>query len=175
MNIQSLALRIDANNDGVYNMWELWDVAKAIYRLPGNLVVEGLGNLPLVANFLNINASVNSGYSSLNGTLAVAISLVFWVAILFTVLTVTSPSAPLEEDGNTLTNAGQAPSSQHALHNHHVHAASLHQHAAAPRRGLAAKAATVPRDRAHLPVSRTYYAAPGKKPIRKRNRLRLAH
>lgn len=175
MYIRSLAFSIDTNNDGLYSVWELWEVAKAIYRLPGNLVVEGLGNLPWVASFLNINASASTGYSSLNGTLAIALSLVFWVAILFTVLTVTSPSVPPRSEENGSGANTNSDLAHQKLHNHHVHAAALHQHAAAPRHGLAAKAATLPRDRIHLPVSRACYAAPGRKPIRKRNKLRLVH
>lgn len=178
MTIQSLAFSLDANHDGTYSAWELWEVGKAIYHLPGNLAVEALGQLPFAQHYLHIEASATTGYDSLNGTLAIALSLAFWVAILFTVLTVASPTSPesLQEPTNNTPsgkNAQGAPSGSQALHNYHVHAASLHEHAATPRRGLAAKAATVPRDRMHLPVSRTYYAAPGRKPVRKRYRPHL--
>ena len=174
MKIQSLMFTVDTNHDGTYNMRELWEVGKAIYRLPGNLLVEGLGNLPYAAQFLNIQASASNGYASLNGTLAVAVSLIFWVSLVFTVLTIASPTDP-NALPDAAANLSPQNSKQHTLHNQHVHAALLHQHAAAPRRGLAGKAATVSRDRMHLPVSRSYYAAPGRKPVRKRHRLRLAH
>ena len=178
MTIQSLAFSLDANHDGTYSAWELWEVGKAIYHLPGNLVVEALGQFPFAQHYLQIEASAATGYSSLNGTLAIALSLAFWVAILFTVLTVASPTDPESlqqptEIPSPEKNAQGTPLGSQALHNHHVHAASLHEHAATPRRGLAAKAATVSRDRMHLPVSRTYYAAPGRKPVRKRYRPHL--
>jgi hypothetical protein len=178
MTIQSLAFSLDANQDGAYSAWELWEVCKALYHLPGNLVVEALGQLPIAQHFLHIEASAATGYGSLNGTLAIALSLAFWVAILFTVLTVASPTDPesLQQPTETTpsgTNVQGTSLGSQTLHNHHVHAASLHEHAAMPRRGLAAKAATVPRDRMHLPVSRTYYAAPGRKPVRKRYRPHL--
>src|SRR5690606_41914550 len=51
MNIESLKMVVDINRDGSYSLWELWEAVTFVYRLPGNLMVEGLGNIPYVADF----------------------------------------------------------------------------------------------------------------------------
>jgi hypothetical protein len=177
MNIHSLMFTLDANHDGHYSLWEFWDVCRAIYWLPGNLVVEGLGHIPWLASMLNIHASQATGYGSLNGTLAVVLSLAFWVSVLFTVLTVASPTDTQALDDLAGANvhdtafpggsSGLGPQGGIATHQHVLLAGN--------RKGLSAKAAAVSHTRMHPPVSRSYYALPGKTPARKRHRMRLAH
>jgi hypothetical protein len=164
MAIRSLNYVIDVNANGSISLWELWEFAKFIYRLPGNLVVEGLGNLPYVAPALNLHASAAQGYSSLNGTLAVALSLVFWVAVLFAVLTWASPTDVTRTDNDADTamkplNTSAAPPP--------VSADSGVSAGEPARQAL--------HHRPHHPVSRPAYAAPGTQPARKRHRLRHTH
>lgn len=121
MAIQTLNFTVDLNNDGAYSLWELWLVAKELYRVPGNLAVEGLGNIPVVAEWLNIRASEATGYASLNGTLAVLISLLFWTALLFTALSYLSPDAGTEtepEEQHTKTQRQQTSQNPGVTHTH---------------------------------------------------------
>ena len=129
MAVQTLNFNVDLNNDGAYSLWELWLVAKELYRVPGNLVVEGLGNIPFMADALNIRASESAGYTSLNGTLAVLISLLFWTALLFTALSYLSPDATSETDPEQESNEANAHQSVRepvsaARHHKHHHPAS---------------------------------------------------
>lgn len=91
MNIESLKLIVDINHDGHYSLWEVWEAAKSLYRMPGNLMVEGLGHVPYVSDILGIHASAGTGYDSFNGLLAITLSLLFWIAVLFAILTLSSP------------------------------------------------------------------------------------
>lgn len=125
MAIQTLNLTVDLNHDGAYSTWELWLVAKELYRIPGNLVVEGLGNIPFMAQWLDIRASEATGYASLNGTLAVLISLLFWTVLLFTALSYLSPDADPETDsgqqgnGNNTVQSVRQPLGNTRHHKHH--------------------------------------------------------
>src|SRR3546814_12519759 len=74
-------------------MWELWESVKFVYRMPGNLAVEGLGHVPYLSSFLGIKASEATGYGRLDGLLSVTLSLLFWMVLLFCSLTLSSPSA----------------------------------------------------------------------------------
>src|SRR5690554_1555376 len=91
MKIQALDLVVDLNRDGTYSGWELWEAIKFLYRLPGNLLTEALGHIPYVSSALGIQASEASGYASLNGLFAVTLSLIFWVLVVFAMLTLASP------------------------------------------------------------------------------------
>ncbi len=148
MNIQSLHLVADINGDGSYSLWEIWEIVRFIYRLPGNLLVEGLGHLPYVSTLLGIHASPAAGYSSLGGMLSVTLSLLFWVAILFTVLNLTSPTVQDPEES-----APRTPEADPATLGHHGPDSGTHT------------------GRPHLPVSRPTYAASG---IRQHKRHRLS-
>src|SRR5690606_36317445 len=90
MNIQSFAWAIDLNGDGVYSMWENWEAAKWVFRLPGNLLLEGLGHIPYLSSLLGIHASEASGYGSLNGGLASSLSLLIWVVAIASILNLSS-------------------------------------------------------------------------------------
>lgn len=90
MHIESLNFSMDINGDGVYSRWEVWETVVWAYRLPGNLVMEGLGHVPVLSDLLGIKASAATGYASLNGTVAVTLSLVFWLAIVVGLLSASS-------------------------------------------------------------------------------------
>ncbi len=90
MHIETLNFSMDINGDGVYSRWEIWETLVWAYRLPGNLVVEGLGNVPVLSDLLGIQASQATGYASLNGPVAVALSLVFWLGLIVGALALTS-------------------------------------------------------------------------------------
>src|SRR3546814_19184028 len=93
MKIESLNIVVDLNHDGAYRMWELWESVKFVYRMPGNLSVEGLGHVPYLSSFLGIKASEATGYGSLDGLMSVPLSLLFWMVLLFSALTLSSTSA----------------------------------------------------------------------------------
>lgn len=122
MAVQALNFNIDLNNDGVYSLWELWHVVKDLYHAPGNLVIEGLGHIPFIAEPLGIRASEAAGYASLDSILAVLLSLMFWTALLFTALSRLSPDAAVESEkaNNSSTSFGSANThAQHAQHRSH--------------------------------------------------------
>lgn len=80
--IESFNLVLDANHDGAISLAEAWHVFGWLYQLPGNLVIEVLGAIPPVANLLQIQASAETGYGSLNGGLATVISLLIWLLVV---------------------------------------------------------------------------------------------
>src|SRR3546814_11498243 len=90
-------------------MWELWESVKFVYRMPGNLAVEGLGHVPYLSSFLGIKASEATGYGSLDGLLSVTLSLLFWMVLLFSALTLSSPSADEESTDQTDVRRGVPP------------------------------------------------------------------
>lgn len=176
MALRSLQYTLDANLDGSVSAWEIWEAAKFLYRLPGNLAVEGMGNIPILADVLRIQASPATGYESLGGTLSLAISLVAWVALLFWLLTATSPSVPAQ----TAAEENPTPNANHE-HTSATQAMATRQEA---QRDIAPEgynsqgqaplaenaAAGHRRQRPHLPVSRRYYAAPGTRTSHRRHR-----
>lgn len=97
MNIKSLDLVVDLNADGRYSFWEIWELLRDIYRLPGNLLIEGLGHIPYVSDVLGIHASAATGYASLNGLLAVTLSLLFWIVLILGLMAWASPDANPDE------------------------------------------------------------------------------
>lgn len=155
MNIQSLNFSVDINRDGHYSAWELWDILKVVYRLPGNLLVEGLGHIPPIASLLNIDATPANGYGSLDGLLSVTLSLLFWIIVIFGMLTLASPKA--EEDDDLL----HENTENHAKDKTSFGAGSVLPANTATTR---ANALLRPATRRHHPVSRPVYAASGKKP-----------
>src|SRR5699024_640115 len=68
--------------EGCITRENISELAIWLYQLPGNLIMEAIGNLPVLPGLLDIQASASTGYSSLNGTITHALSLLFWVAIL---------------------------------------------------------------------------------------------
>ena len=157
MNIQSLVWTIDLNNDGSYSAWEILETVRWVFRIPGNLILEALGNTPYLSSLLHIEASAATGYNSLNGSLASSLSLIVWALALVGILTLASPSVikkdrtsePLLIGSNVVSTTQQlaapAANSPHTASSHHV----------------------------HLPVSRSNYAMPGTKPIRHKRHRRL--
>ncbi|MBC2769819.1 hypothetical protein [Pusillimonas minor] len=117
MNIKSLDLVVDINADGRYSFWEIWELLRDLYRLPGNLLVEGLGHIPYVSDVLGIRASEAVGYASLNGLLAVTLSLLFWIALILGLMAWASPDADPDEvnkDAKSAANSSTAKAVQPA-------------------------------------------------------------
>lgn len=163
MKIQALDLVVDLNRDGTYSGWELWEAIKFLYRLPGNLITEALGHLPYVSSTLGIRASEATGYDSLNGLFAVTLSLIFWVLVVFILLTLASPEK--DDDGSTASHLPNAmPAASTAKSD-----AGLPPTLDSPHPGHGtATGGIAPSVHSHLPVSRPLYAAPGKRPKRRR-------
>ncbi|NYT85430.1 hypothetical protein [Pollutimonas harenae] len=157
MNIQSFVWTIDLNGNGAYSAWELWEAAKWVYRIPGNLLLEGLGHVPYLSSLLHIHASEATGYASLNGGMASLLSLVIWVAAIFSVLTLSSPT--VYEDDSTL-DSGQSLIGMSTAANRQIAGPQKDQDFSADHH-------------AHRPVSRANYAIPGTKPIRHKRHRRL--
>lgn len=117
MNIKSLDLVVDLNADGRYSFWEIWELLRDLYRLPGNLLVEGLGHIPYVSDVLGIRASEAVGYASLNGLLAVTLSLLFWIALVLGLMAWASPDADPDDannDGKSAAGSSTATAAQPA-------------------------------------------------------------
>lgn len=97
MQIQTFQWVIDANGDGSYSLVELLETVRWIYRIPGSLIVEALGNAPVVSDVLHIQALADTGYASLHGGLVGIISLMFWASLILWVLyTSSTPKAEPE-------------------------------------------------------------------------------
>ena len=154
MNIQSLNLIVDINNDNRYSAWELWEAIKFVYRLPGNLLVEGMGHIPPLASLFNIDATPANGYGSLDGLLSVTLTLIFWVILIFGMLTLASPS-PDDGDDERMTGFEALPN---------ANSVSSRQSSVGTVTGDSTIVTLAKRP--HHPVSRPVYAAPGKKPKR---------
>lgn len=86
MELQALNYVLDIDGDGQIAGWEAIHAIKWGFSLPGRLIIEGLGNIPLVAETLGIQASAATGYASFNSLLATVLNLLFWV-ILFLLIT----------------------------------------------------------------------------------------
>ena len=82
MHFQSLQWVIDLNADGHISMWELWETLRWVFRMPGSLGVELIGQYPALAQILGIHASAATGYASLSGLLAKVLSFLFWLPLL---------------------------------------------------------------------------------------------
>ena len=164
MKIQALDLVVDLNHDGRYSGWELWEAIKFLYRHPGNLITEALGHIPYVSSTLGIHASEATGYDSLDGLLAVTLSLIFWVLVVFGLLTLASPDKDEDIDTANATTSAVPPVSTGLDDDQAV------VREGSPTPGHAVAIDGVPAGpRGHLPVSRPLYAAPGKRPKRRRS------
>ena len=86
MQFQTLQWVMDVNGDGSLSVWELWETARWVFRIPGNLIIEFVGQFPALAALLNVSASPETGYASLNGIAAKALTLLVWVPLLLWVL-----------------------------------------------------------------------------------------
>lgn len=73
MVLASLQFTLDIDGDGSISRWEAWQAFLWLYRLPGNLVLEGLDRL--------LPAAQLAGKAGATGTLGVILSLVFWVGL----------------------------------------------------------------------------------------------
>ena len=82
MNIQALHFVLDIDGNGSVAGWEIIVALKWAFSLPGRLMVEGLGNIPLVADTFHIQASAATGYASFHSLLATVLTLLFWVGCL---------------------------------------------------------------------------------------------
>lgn len=90
MQFQTFQWVMDINADGHLSSWELWETIRWIFRMPGSLVIELLGQFPLIAKPLGIAASAATGYGSLDGLLAKLFSFLFWVPLLIALLSLSS-------------------------------------------------------------------------------------
>jgi hypothetical protein len=82
MNIVSLHWVIDSNHDGQISLVETWHTLQWLYKLPGNLFIEGLGHIPAAATTFHIHATEQAGYYSLNSWFTALFSLFFWLFVL---------------------------------------------------------------------------------------------
>ncbi len=82
MHFQTFQWAIDLNSDGHISLWEIWETVRWVFRIPGSLVIELLGQFPALAQLLNINASATTGYASLDSLFTKVLSLFFWVPLV---------------------------------------------------------------------------------------------
>lgn len=81
MYIRSLQWSMDINGDGKFSMWEMWETVRWAFQLPGNLLLEAIGQFPALATLLHVQASASTGYASLNTVPTKAITLLFWICL----------------------------------------------------------------------------------------------
>lgn len=86
MHIQTFQWVVDINADGHFSAWEIWETIRWIFRMPGSLIVELIGQSPFLSQALGIKASVATGYASLDGLFAKVLSLFFWLPLLMWIL-----------------------------------------------------------------------------------------
>ena len=102
MNIHALQFALDIDRDGAIAGWEIVETLKWVFSLPGRLMVEGLGNIPIVADTFGIQASAATGYASFHSLLATVLTLLFWVGglVLITRIGANPPgdAAPADVD-----------------------------------------------------------------------------
>lgn len=81
--------------------FSFWQMLRWLYRLPGSLVIEALGQVTPLAQWLHIQASAATGYASLDGRIIHVLSLFFWAALLLWILHTSSEpksrAKPLQE------------------------------------------------------------------------------
>ncbi|MDY0309825.1 MAG: hypothetical protein RBR29_08555 [Castellaniella sp.] len=82
MNIQALHFVLDIDGNGSVAGWEIIEALKWAFSLPGRLMIEGLGNIPFVADAFHIQASAATGYASFHSLPATVLNLTFWVGCL---------------------------------------------------------------------------------------------
>lgn len=91
MQFQTFQWVMDINADGHVSLWEIWETIRWIFRIPGSLAVEFLGQFPSIAKLLNLQTTAATGYASLTGLLAKTLSLLFWLPLFVGLLTLSSP------------------------------------------------------------------------------------
>ncbi len=89
--------------------WSAWSLLSWLYRLPGSLFLEAVGNIPAVTQILPIQASAATGYSTLDGRIVNVLSLFFWAATALWILH--SSSTPKATD--TKAKEKKAPTWHH--------------------------------------------------------------
>jgi hypothetical protein len=58
---QNVLPRADMNGDQIYTITDLWFQAKAVWLIPGNVLLEFLASVPGVVRFLELNCHSASG------------------------------------------------------------------------------------------------------------------
>ncbi|HRK84794.1 MAG TPA: hypothetical protein PK461_03710, partial [Alcaligenes faecalis] len=114
----------------------LIDTLRWLYRIPGSLLVEAMGNAPVLSDMLGIQASAARGYASLQGGLVNILSLMFWAMLILWVLYSSStPKAEPESDSPRRMPRLRMPSHTghglplHANHDrHHPRQQQIHRH-----------------------------------------------
>lgn len=86
MYIRTLQWSMDINGDGKLSMWEIWETLRWAFQIPGNLILEAVGQFPALASLLHIQASASTGYASLNSVPAKALTLLFWIGLFLWVV-----------------------------------------------------------------------------------------
>jgi len=86
MQFQTFQWVMDIDGNGTLSLWEIWETIRWIFRIPGSFVVELIGQVPALAQLLNISASPETGYASLDSLYAKIISIFFWLPLLFWIL-----------------------------------------------------------------------------------------
>jgi len=90
MQFQTFNWVMDIDGNGTLSLWEIWETIRWAFMIPGSLVVEFIGQFPALAQLLNISASPETGYASLDGLYAKVLSMFFWLPLLFWVLSIGS-------------------------------------------------------------------------------------
>lgn len=102
MHMQSLQWLFELQASDSASFWQYF---RFIFSLPGNLFVELIGLSPTLASFLNIAASPETGYGSLNGLVSKVVSCAVWLFFLIQLLNFSSkpkrPRVYLDEDSRT--------------------------------------------------------------------------
>src|SRR5690625_1140484 len=88
MQFQTFQWVMDIDGNGTLSSWEIWETIRWAFRVPGSLVVELIGQYPALAQLLGISASPETGYASLDGFYAKVLSILFWLPLLFWILSV---------------------------------------------------------------------------------------
>ena len=86
MYIRSLQWTMDINGDGKLSSWEIWETLRWAFQLPGNLILEAIGQFPALATLLHIQASSSTGYASLNTVPTKGLTLLFWICLFLWVV-----------------------------------------------------------------------------------------
>ncbi|MGO3843839.1 MAG: hypothetical protein ACTJHY_14465 [Alcaligenes pakistanensis] len=118
--MQTFQWIIDANGDGIYSLNEIFQTMRWAFRIPGSLVIEAAGSIPVLSDVLRIQASDTTGYASLRGGLVSILSLFFWAILCLWFLE--SNSKPMVEPAQR--KARQTPHLHKQLDS--VHGRQLH-------------------------------------------------
>jgi len=86
MEFQTFNWVMDIDGNGTLSLWEIWETIRWVFRVPGSLIVEFIGQFPALAHLLGISASPETGYASLDSLYSKVISIFVWLPLLFWVL-----------------------------------------------------------------------------------------